>query len=215
MSEILLISSNQNIAHALSEQAGMAALGQVVTCASLMAVPQRPEGVGIAIILDMPSSSDDAAFWNALSAKQRSQFPPLFVLGEGKIAGARESFAKPVRLGRLIDRLRFHLNTAPSLQGESIDFGPYRLEVHHRQIVGLRDETVIDLTEKETALLRHMAREDRVWGKQELLEAVWGYAPDVDSRTLETHIYHLRQKLDQPDYPVITNETGGYRLNRD
>lgn len=47
-----------------------------------------------------------------------------------------------------------------------------------------------------------------------LLQEVWGYHHDVDSHTVETHIYRLRRKI-EPDarqISLVVSESGGYRL---
>lgn len=70
------------------------------------------------------------------------------------------------------------------------------------------------LTEKEAAALAYLAAAAGPVGREELLARVWGYAPDADSHTVETHIHRLRRKLDGFDASVrlITDPGGGYRL---
>ena len=55
---------------------------------------------------------------------------------------------------------------------------------------------------------------DRLISKNELLQEVWGYSPDVSTHTIETHIYRLRQKVEQdnPDAQLILTVEGGYQL---
>ena len=71
------------------------------------------------------------------------------------------------------------------------------------------------LTEKEAAILSRLAQADgAVISKAALLADVWGYGPNVSTRTLETHIHRLRQKIEiDPRRPQrLLTEEGGYRL---
>ena len=73
----------------------------------------------------------------------------------------------------------------------------------------------IRLTEKETAILKHLYRAGaRVIGRDTLLGEVWGYNAGVTTHTLETHVYRLRQKIerDPAHAEILVTETGGYRL---
>lgn len=71
------------------------------------------------------------------------------------------------------------------------------------------------LTEKEAAIFDRLSRaQGAIVSKATLLADVWGYAPNVSTRTLETHIHRLRQKIENnPSHPqkLLTAE-GGYRL---
>ena len=70
-------------------------------------------------------------------------------------------------------------------------------------------------TEKEAAILARLARaEGMAVSKTELLAEVWGYGPNVSTRTLETHIHRLRRKIEpDPSRPSkILTTPDGYRL---
>jgi DNA-binding response OmpR family regulator len=82
-----------------------------------------------------------------------------------------------------------------------------------------REGAPVDLSPKEfdllVALLRH---EGAVVSRPALLDDVWGYASDVLSRTVDTHVAELRRKLeDDPANPrhILTVRKAGYRLARD
>jgi hypothetical protein len=71
------------------------------------------------------------------------------------------------------------------------------------------------LTEKEAAILSRLLRADgAIIPKAALLADVWGYGPNVSTRTLETHIHRLRRKIEpDPKHPrKLLTEEGGYRL---
>jgi hypothetical protein len=75
----------------------------------------------------------------------------------------------------------------------------------------------VRLTEKEAAILsRLMQAEGAIISKAALLSDVWGYGPNVSTRTLETHIHRLRRKIESdPKRPRrLLTEEGGYRLSK-
>jgi len=70
----------------------------------------------------------------------------------------------------------------------------------------------IRLTEKETDILLFLYNSaNKVISKEILLHKVWGYSDGVTTHTLETHLYHLRKKLDNDK--LITTEKGGYCMS--
>ena len=70
----------------------------------------------------------------------------------------------------------------------------------------------IRLTEKETEILLFLYDSaNQIVSKETLLNEVWGYSEGVTTHTLETHLYHLRKKLD--DDKIISTEKGGYCMS--
>ncbi|HEY8126967.1 MAG TPA: helix-turn-helix domain-containing protein [Methylocystis sp.] len=90
--------------------------------------------------------------------------------------------------------------------------GPYHFEAGElRAPSGAR----LKLTEKETAILARLARaHGATVSRAALLRDVWGYGPNMSTRTLETHIHRLRRKLEpSPERPRwLKTEGDGYRL---
>ena len=131
--------------------------------------------------------------------------------GEGTVS---ETFAKPLRLGHLLSRLRYYTETALLLREHVVRFGAYRLEPQKRRILGDREGDPIRLTEKETALLVFLAQSKEPVTRRDILAAVWGYDERIDTHTLETHIYQLRRKLDAGGEAWLVSEAGTYHLAR-
>ncbi len=75
------------------------------------------------------------------------------------------------------------------------------------------DGTPVQLTALEFRLLSWLAsRPGRVQRREQLLEHVWGYAPGVGSRTVDTHVKRLRAKLGRAAEWIETVRGVGYRL---
>lgn len=125
-------------------------------------------------------------------------------------------FSKPLRLGKLISRLNYHVRQMRDQNlPDELSFGPHKLDWHNHVI--LNGKTEIKMTEKETEILKLLFEQDgKPITREELLDQVWGYAEGVETHTLETHIYRLRQKIEKdaatPKLLVTTDD--GYILNR-
>ncbi len=82
----------------------------------------------------------------------------------------------------------------------------------NQKVVLNTDNKEIRLTEKETGILLFLYDSaNQIVSKETLLNEVWGYSEGVTTHTLETHLYHLRKKLDGDK--LISTEKGGYCLS--
>lgn len=125
----------------------------------------------------------------------------------------------PFRAGTLVDRLNNIINgPGTCLPEETIFIGPYRLDMHDGRLLPetqKEDGEVLYLTEKERAILYTLYEaQDKTVGRKELLNRVWEYADNVETHTLETHIYRLRQKIEEdPARPrLLITDNDGYFL---
>lgn len=93
-------------------------------------------------------------------------------------------------------------------------FGDVRVDLGAQRVY--RGATVVPLRPKEYALLLALLRRGgRVVTRLELLRDVWGYADDVESRTVDTHVARLRRLLEtDPAHPrhIVTVRPLGYRI---
>ena len=73
----------------------------------------------------------------------------------------------------------------------------YALDENKRAIINMQANQIIcELTEKESEMLGYIVISGSMGAdKDEILQHVWGYNPNVKSRTVEVHLYRLRQKL--------------------
>lgn len=110
--------------------------------------------------------------------------------------GADDYITKPVKHLELIARIT--AVTRRKLPQESaeqaFDFSPYTIDTNTRS-VSLNEQS-IDLTQKEFDLTLFLFRNSgRLLSRGYILETVWGRNPDVNTRTVDTHISRLRNKL--------------------
>lgn len=97
-------------------------------------------------------------------------------------------------------------NIQPSLLSDVI-----LLQEKNRQLERVDTKKTQELTEKEQALLLFIRIKGEA-SREEILKNVWGFAPDITTSTLETHIYRLRQKWRElADYDCILATDKGYR----
>ena len=72
----------------------------------------------------------------------------------------------------------------------------------------------LKLTEKEINTIIYLSKSEKPVGVDELQEKVWSYQSDIETHTVETHIYRLRKKILNTfnDNNFITSEKNGYQI---
>lgn len=127
--------------------------------------------------------------------------------------GADDYVTKPFSVRELVLRLRAILRrVGPSRDGLApLTLGPLKLDVGaHRFYVDGRE---VALTTLEFRLLEHlMSRLGRVQTREQLLEDVWGLSSSLETRTIDTHVMRLRDKLGPARAMLETVRGVGYRI---
>lgn len=127
----------------------------------------------------------------------------------------QDRFSCPFRLGALLDRVKKHLNEKLPAPEHAIAIGPHTLKPARQRLIHAPDQAELHLTEKERdILLKLSSAAGKTVARQDLLDDVWGYVEGLETHTLETHIYRLRQKIEtDPSQPeILLTDEQGYRL---
>ena len=133
----------------------------------------------------------------------------------GLDAGANDYITKPFRIGVLLARIRAQIRQHERSSEAVFSIGSFTFQTANQLFLNNETNEKTHLTEKETALVKYLYRADgRTIQRDVLLGEVWGYNAAVDTHTLETHIYRLRQKIERdPSKPeILVTEPGGYRI---
>jgi DNA-binding response OmpR family regulator len=132
----------------------------------------------------------------------------------GLDSGANDYVTKPFRLGVLLARLRAQFRQHEASEDAVFRIGPYNFQPGAKLLLESASKRKIRLTEKEAAILRFLYRAGNPVSRETLLGEVWGYNAGVNTHTLETHIYRLRQKMerDPANAEILVTTPGGYRL---
>ena len=131
----------------------------------------------------------------------------------GLDSGADDYIPKPFRMMELISRIKARLRRAEDKGAEE-----YRLENLYlcpgRHIVTV-DQEPVNLTLKEYEMLVLLLKNSgMVLSRTQLLNQIWGYEFDGESRTVDVHIRTLRQKLGSAGDLIETVRGVGYKIGR-
>jgi len=220
---ILLVDDDDDLREALTEQLALYEEFNVITEASATkgVATAKAEHIDL-LVMDVGLPDMDGREAVKLLRKAGFKAPIIMLTGHdtdsdtilGLEAGANDYVTKPFKFAVLLARLRAQLRTHEQSEDAIFNVGPYTFRPSQK-LLSEEDGSKVRLTEKETAIMKYLYRaEQKVIGRDELLENVWGYNSGVTTHTLETHIYRLRQKIEKEpsNARLLVTEGGGYKL---
>lgn len=160
----------------------------------------------------MTESLEQAGDLSSLSGGKEGVYVTMQPCGEPPEGERIVRVTKPFRAGQVLNAIRRALEEERNAQG--IQMGPYDLRVAAAVLVR-EEHPPVRLTDRERDLLAALAKaEGRRLDRSEILENVWGYVEGVETHTVETLVYRLRQKMEpDPANPTILLTDGsGYRI---
>lgn len=119
-----------------------------------------------------------------------------------------------LRVGAVLRRTSPAPSATPSNGDDGIRIGHLQIDIPRHEVSV--EGSVVPLTALEFKLLLDLAsRRGRVQSRDALLERVWGYAPGIETRTVDTHVKRLREKLGAASHYIETVRGVGYRMRDD
>jgi uncharacterized protein YihD (DUF1040 family) len=119
----------------------------------------------------------------------------------------------PIKMNNFIELINVqYLKNKFNLQS-NINIGSYNLNLNSRKII--KNDIDLDLTERETNIIIYLIKSKMPVKIDELQKEVWGYSSELETHTVETHIYRLRKKMKEKfgDENFISSLKNGYKIN--
>lgn len=170
-----------------------------------------PDGSGLTLCRDIKKDSKTSHIPIILLTAKADEVDRVI----GFELGADDYVTKPFSVRELILRVKAILKrgvSESSATNESLyNFGELSINLEAHQV--LIEGGEINFTALEFRLLKHLIdRRGRVQTRDQLLEEVWGYSAEVTTRTVDTHIKRLREKLGPMGDYIQTIRGVGYRF---
>ena len=168
-----------------------------------------PEDDGISILKKLRTRPDTRKLPIIMLTAKGSEYDVVM----GLDSGADDYIPKPFRMMELISRIKAVLRRAEDKGAEE-----YRLEnlyVSPMKHVVMVDQEPVSLTLKEYEMLCLLLKNSgMVLSRTQLLNQIWGYEFDGESRTVDVHIRTLRQKLGSAGDLIETVRGVGYKIGK-
>ena len=120
--------------------------------------------------------------------------------------------SKPIKIFKLIEKINIEFLKLKFNSQSHVKVKNYTIDLNSREM--LMKDTKLKLTEKEINTIIYLSKSNNPVSIDELQQKVWSYQPDIETHTVETHIYRLRKKILNifNDDKFIISEKNGYKI---
>ena len=118
----------------------------------------------------------------------------------------------PINIFKLVEKINIEFLKIQFNSQSEIKINNYKIDLNSREM--LIKNIKLKLTEKEINIITFLSKSNAPVSIDELQEKVWSYQPDIETHTVETHIYRLRKKILNifNDDEFIISEKNGYKI---
>jgi hypothetical protein len=119
---------------------------------------------------------------------------------------------KPIQIFKLIEKINIKFLKIKFNNQSQVKVKKYTIDLNSREM--LIQDVKLKLTEKEINTITYLSNSNKPVGIEELQKMVWGYQSDIETHTVETHIYRLRKKILNTfnDNEFIISKKNGYQI---
>ena len=118
----------------------------------------------------------------------------------------------PINISKLIEKVNIEFLKLQFNNQSKIRVNNYNINLNSREM--LINDTKLKLTEKEINTINYLSKSKKPVSIDELQAQVWSYQSDIETHTVETHIYRLRKKIFNTfnDKEFIISKKNGYQI---
>ena len=118
----------------------------------------------------------------------------------------------PINIFKLIEKINIEFLKLQFSSQSEVKLNHYTIDLNSREM--LTKNTKLKLTEKEINTITYLSKSNKPASIDELQEKVWSYQSDIETHTVETHIYRLRKKILSTfnDNEFIISKKNGYQI---
>ena len=118
----------------------------------------------------------------------------------------------PTTLNKLVERFNIQFLKVNFIEKSELNIGKYKIDLNSRELISKNN--VLKLTEKETNIIIYLFKSNNAVGIDRLQSEVWQYHSNLETHTVETHIYRLRKKILNTfnDNEFIISRKNGYQI---
>ena len=118
----------------------------------------------------------------------------------------------PINIFKLIEKINIEFLKLQFNSQSEVKVNNYTIDLNSREM--FTKNTKLRLTEKEINTITYLSKSDKPVSIDELQKKVWSYQSDLETHTVETHIYRLRKKILNTfkDNDFIISEKNGYQI---
>ena len=147
---------------------------------------------------------------------ENNNLSDYLVIAKKKLSNLKKQIIidkSPININELIQTLNINFLKSKFIEQSKIDLGRYNLDLNSRILN--QNEKELELTEKESSILIFLKQSKDPVKIDQLQEKVWGYNSELETHTVETHVYRLRKKINDKFYDneFIISDKKGYFLN--
>ena len=118
----------------------------------------------------------------------------------------------PIKIFKLVEKINIEFLKLQFNSQSHIKVNKYTIDLNSREM--LINDRKLKLTEKEINTITYLSKSNKPINIDELLEKVWSYQSNIETHTVETHIYRLRKKILNTfnDNEFIISKKNGYQI---
>jgi hypothetical protein len=118
----------------------------------------------------------------------------------------------PIKISQLVEKINIEFLRLQFNSQSKVRIKEYNIDLNSREII--INNTKLKLTEKEINTISYLSKSDKPVSIDELQAKVWSYQSDIETHTVETHIYRLRKKILNTfgDNKFIISKKNGYQI---